>query len=326
MPNIYTHSRFILDIYEKLDIETKFFLVDQKQKLTTFAQSIDPLFLYDVKKIKKTSRLRNFAHYFHKNKSNLFFTNLINYIKYNNLEHDPEIISFLYGFISHYILDSTFHPYVIYKTGKYNKEDKNTYKYKGKHHLMETYIDKYYISIREKINPNTYKIYDLLYTKTFSTELNQMIDIVFKETYNVNNMSKFYNKSINDMKFLYKHLRYDPKGIKEKVYKIIYKLTPRDIPTDIRYISYHYTEKGLSKYLNLEHRIWNYPTHKSKKYNYSINDLYLKSLFKCINIIKEVNNYLYNDKKVNFKSLIENLSYESGIDCEKKQELKYFEF
>ena len=326
MPNIYTHSRFILDIYEKLDIDTKFFLVDQKQKLTTFAQSVDPLFLYDIKKLKKTSRLREFAHYFHKNKSNIFFTNLINYIKYNNLEHNPEIISFLYGFLSHYILDSTFHPYVIYKTGKYNKLNQDTYKYRGKHHLMETYIDKYYITIREKINPTKYKIYELLDNKNFSHELTQMIDIVFKETFNVNSMSKFYNKSIKDMRFLYKHLRYDPKGIKEKIYKIMYRLTPIDIPTDIRYISYHYTENDLSKYLNLEHKQWNYPTHKSKKYKYSINDLYLNALFKCITIIKEINEYLYHDKKINFKNLIENLSYESGIDCTKNQELKYFEF
>ena len=121
------HAKFALDVYDKLDINTKYLLLDYKNYLTTFAQSVDPLFLYDLKH--KNSRIRDFCHYFHNNKSKDFFKNLINYIKYNHLENDPEIIAFLYGFLSHYILDSTMHPYIIYKTGIFNKNDKDTYKY-----------------------------------------------------------------------------------------------------------------------------------------------------------------------------------------------------
>ena len=326
MPNIYMQSKFILDIYDKLDLNTKYLLIDQKNRLTTFAQSLDPLYLYDIKKLKKKSSFREFAYFFHQNKTSDFFINLINYIKYNNLENNPEIMAFLYGFLSHYILDSFFHPYVIYKSGQFNKNNKDTYKYLGKHHLMETYLDKEFIKLRENINPNKYKIHKLLNTNHFSKELNDLIDITFKETYNVNNMSKFYYKSINDMRFLYKHLRYDPKGIKVFFYKIISPITNYKIPTNIKYISYHYHEKNLNHYLNLEKKKWNYPTHKSIKSNDSVRDLYLKALEKCINLIKEINNYLYKHKKVNLNKLIDNLSYQTGVDCNKNQELKYFEF
>lgn len=324
MPNIYMHAKFALDVYDKLDINTKYLLLDYKNHLTTFAQSVDPLFLYDLKH--KNSRIRDFCHYFHNNKSKDFFKNLINYIKYNHLENDPEIIAFLYGFLSHYILDSTMHPYIIYKTGIFNKNDKDTYKYRGKHYLMENYLDKEFIKLREQTNPVKYKFYDVLNTKEFSKNLNDLIDITFKETFDVNNMSKFYYKSIINMKRLYKLLRYDKTGLKLLCYRFINLIAPKAIKTDIRYISYHYTEKNLKHYLNLERNKWNYPTHKSKKYNYSIIDLYINALTKCKNLILEINKYLFENKKINLDKLLDNLSYASGIDCTNKRELKYFEF
>lgn len=320
------HAQFALDVYDKLDIDTKCFLVDQKHNLKTFAQSVDPLFLYDVKNLKRKSRIRDFGYYFHKNNTQEFFINLINYIKYNNLGTSPEVMAFLYGFLSHYILDSTMHPYIYYKTGNFNKDDPSTYKYKSKHHLMEIYLDKYFIKLRKHVNPTKYKFYEDLNTEIFSKDLKDVIDITFKETFGVNNMSKFYYKAILNMKKLYKHLRYDPHGIKLFFYKIGNKLLNQKSSLDFRYVSYYYTEKNLEHYLNLDKKRWNYPTHKSKKYNYSIIDLYLQALHKCKKIIIEINEYIYNNKDIDLKKLIDNLSYSTGIECTKPQELKYFEF
>lgn len=326
MPNIFMHAQFALDVYDKLDIETKCFLVDQKKNLKTFAQSVDPLFLYDIKKLKRQSRVREFGHYFHKNNTREFFINLINYIKYNDLGHNPETMAFLYGFLSHYILDSTMHPYIYYKTGVFDKNNKDTHKYKSKHHLMEVYLDKYFIKLRKHIKPTKYKFYEDLNTEDFSKELKEMIDITFKETFNVNNMSKFYHQSIINMKKLYKQLRYDPYGIKLFFYRVINKIAPKNIALDFRYVSYYYKENNLEHYLNFDNKKWNYPTHKSKKYHYSIIDLYLQALYKCKNIINQINQYIYYNKKVNLVKLIDNVSYATGIDCDKPQELKYFEF
>ena len=128
------------------------------------------------------------------------------------------------------------------------------------------------------------------------------------------------------MKRLYKLLRYDKTGLKLLCYRFINLIAPKTIKTDIRYISYHYTEKNLKHYLNLERNKWNYPTHKSKKYNYSIIDLYINALTKCKNLILEINKYLFENKKINLDKLLDNLSYASGIDCTNKRELKYFEF
>ena len=43
-------------------------------------------------------------------------------------------------------------------------------------------------------------------------------------------------------------------------------------------------------------------------------------------MIQEINRFLYYDEKINLKKVIGNLSYVTGKDCDKKKELKYFEF
>jgi hypothetical protein len=48
---------------------------------------------------------------------------MINYIKDNNLYNDDDVLSYLYGYINHYVLDKTIHPYVRYKTGVFKKKN-----------------------------------------------------------------------------------------------------------------------------------------------------------------------------------------------------------
>ncbi|MDO5564981.1 MAG: zinc dependent phospholipase C family protein, partial [Eubacteriales bacterium] len=118
MASTVTHAYFIIDVYNKLDINTKILLKDQKEKLKLFAQSMDTLNFYTSANIKKAKQVRAFAEIFHTKKTNEFIITLINYIKLNYYSNNSEVIAFLYGFISHYILDSTIHPYIYYKTGE----------------------------------------------------------------------------------------------------------------------------------------------------------------------------------------------------------------
>src|SRR5574344_569280 len=129
MPSTITHAYFIIDVYEKLDIDTRILLKDQKDKLKIFAQSMDPLNFYTSFKKGKGKKVRAFANTFHTKKTQDYLINLINYIKYNYYSNNPEVIAFLYGMISHYVLDTTTHPYIYYKTGEFNPQDKSTYKY-----------------------------------------------------------------------------------------------------------------------------------------------------------------------------------------------------
>lgn len=325
MPSTITHSYFIMDIYDRLPINRKQFLLGQKENLKVFSQSLDVLNFYTSFDFKKNKKVRNFSKIFHTKKTGDYIITLINYIKYNNYSNDPEVMSFLYGIISHYVLDSTIHPYIYYKVGIFNRHDKTTYKYNCKHHVLENLIDQYMVKLRENILPNKFKYYKQLKINQYNDNLNEIINFSFREVYKISKIDDVLLKSTKNMKLAFKYLRYDPIGIKIRLYSVIDLILPKSIPK-ISFLSYDIKNKYFDDYLNISHKKWHYPTKKSKKYNYSFIDLYLISLSNAINMIREVDLYIYKDKKVNLENIIQNKSYLTGMDLKSNQELKYFEF
>lgn len=290
-----------------------------------FAQSTDPFIFYNLP-FKKGEKTRDFQHYFHTNKSQEFFINLVNYIKYNDYYQNSEIMAFLYGFISHYVLDSTIHPFIIYKTGVFDKNNEDTFKYQGGHTLMENFLDNYLIKQREHITPYEFKFYDFCFDFTkFSKELVEVINYAFKETFNFDNFGTYYQKALKDMYFYLKYFRYDKYGIKMKIYKGVDKLT-RPITFKLQTISYYTPLKDDKNYLNNNHTIWYNPVSKKDKHKESFVELYSISLFKTKNIIRDVNSYLKGNEKINLKKVFDNSSYLTGKNCNNKNIMKYFEY
>lgn len=325
MPATVTHAYFANDLYDILPIGLKKLLMDDKLKLRMFAQSTDSFIFYNLLK-KKDQKIRDFQSFFHTNKTREFFINLVNYIKYNNYYQNSEIMAFLYGFISHYVLDSKLHPFIFYKTGVYKEDDPNTYKYKHKHEYMENFLDNYMIKQKDNINPYSFKFYDFTFDLTpFSKELIEVIDYTFKETFNFNNFSQYYYKSLKDMYKALKYLRYDKYGTKMFIYKTIDKFTSKKA-FKLKAVSYHTPLKDKYNYLNNNHTTWVHPCIKREKHHESFIELYSIALHDVKKIITDVNYYLKDTKKINLKNIFKNYSYLTGKDCNNKNILKYFEY
>ena len=325
MPSTVTHAYFANDLYDILPIGLKKLLMDDKQRLRLFAQSTDPFIFYNLLK-KKDQKVRDFQNYFHQNKTREFFINLVNYIKYNNYYQNSEVMAFLYGFIAHYALDTKVHPFVYYKTGNFIEDDPTTYKYRNKHICMETFIDNYMIKQKENINPYNFKFYNFTFDLTpFSKELKEVIDYAFKETFNFDNFSTYYYKSLKDMYYSLKYLRYDKYGLKMFAYKTVDKFTS---PKTFKFqaVSYHTPLKDNFNYLNANHSPWVHPTLKREKHHESFIELYSIALHDAKKIITDVNSYLKDTKKINLRTVFKNYSYLTGKDCNNKNNLKYFEF
>lgn len=323
MASTVTHAYFILDVYDRLDIDTKKFLIDQKGLLKVAAQGMDPFFFYRILYPRRGKRIREFGNFFHENFTRDYFETLINYIKYNGYACKSEVIAFLYGTISHYILDSNIHPFVIYKTGVFNPKDKNTYPYNMLHEEMESMLDAYFISLREHILPRKFKAYKFCFEEfCFSDTLTEIIDFTFTQVFDTRNMTKFYKRAISDMRFFYLIFRYDPHGFKKRFYHIVDFVSPCSFR---RKTPLSYDLKIKYSFFNREHKTWYNPTSKKIKNKTSVLEIYTSSLKECVDTIEKVNRYIYEDEG-DLKTILKNVSYTTNRDVDKHYEMKYFEF
>ena len=323
MAGTITHGYFAKDLYNKMSKKDKDNLKNYIENLKTYNQGHD-IFFFTFNII--NFKTRKIGNYMHKNDTREFFKNIVIYIRDNNLQNNYEIMSFLYGFIGHYCLDSTVHPYVTYKTGIFKKKNKETYKYNSKHNELESYIDAYMISKHQNMIPNKFKIYKFCFNTKVSKELSKLIDYVFYKTYNFKHMSLYIKEGIFNMKLSYRILRYDPYKIKKQIYNFIDKILPKSIKKTSP-ISFAYTLDNNEYYLNLNHKKWCHPRYKDETYTYSFLDLYNNALDMAIDIINNVNDILYNDKSINnLDNIFLNISFSSGKDCNDKAKNKYFEY
>ena len=323
MPATVVHAYFAQDLNDILPKEIKNKL--DVNRLKTFGQSTDSLMFYNLFSILPGKKIRDFQKYFHTNKTQEFFINLINYIKENDYTEDIDVNSFLVGAICHYVLDSTVHPYIYYKTGYFNKNDKSTYKYNNVHTFMETFLDNDMIKRRESINPYKFNISKFSFdTSKFSNELNDTIKYTFKETFDVDNMDKIYYKSLKQMRNSIFIFRQDIYGIKKFFYKLADTFTSKRV-FRFEAISYHYPLNDRHNFLNENHKLWRNPCDYSLTSEESFLDLYLRALKLTKVMICASFDYI-NGKDIELEKIFINKSYITGLDCELDKELKYFEF
>lgn len=131
-----THHLFANDVKEKLLQEN--ISINEENLFHIFAQSFDNLFYYKFLTPWKGKKIRSLGNSAQKEKVNLYFKNIIEYVENTNYISD-ELKAYLYGSICHYILDSTCHPYIFYFTG----DPKINRKYRGQHEKMEVNLDAY---------------------------------------------------------------------------------------------------------------------------------------------------------------------------------------
>lgn len=325
MPATVTHAFFTIDVYQKLRKKEQ--LLDSKalQQLKMFGQSMDSMMFYNVESLHKGKQLRNFRYYFHLNSSQDFFLSLCSNILEKKLDKDPEVLAFLYGFICHYVLDSTVHPFVIYQSGFMDKKKKETYRYNGIHTYMETSIDNELTLLRTNKNPYSFRLDQFCFDTTpFSENLQGVINDVFLDVFSMKDMSTIYYRSLRQMKRFVRKYRYDRFGIKRLGYRIIDSFT-KDAVFRFQSLSYHYPRTYKDYFLNSDHQIWYYSMDPSISSHESFFDLYEKSIQEACDMISKVRDF-FDGKKVDLKKVFTNKSYVTGLDCNRKPDFKKFRF
>lgn len=318
MPATYTHHIFTNDVFKSLDDTVKKRLDSSIQLFYLFGKSFDNLFFSKTK----------LGYYAHGNNSNLYFRNIVKYMKENALENDGDILAYLYGAICHYVLDSTIHPYVYYKAGQY-RWNQETLKYRGKHSYVETMMD---AALYEHVYNSP--IYKANFRKEFpsnlkfSDNLRDIMNYVFVNTFDYEvekKVSTLYYKGYKNFMFVLKHGMASRFGFKMPIYRLADKLKLYKKGPLVNFC--YYVKKIDYSVLNLEHKEWNHPSDKNITFHYSFYDLYDIAILKARDYINDLDLALRGEKDLEEAlNAIGNLSYYTGLDASESHPLKYFEY
>lgn len=301
MPSTITHTFISLDTLDKIKDKPKKIIQNNIEDYKTFAQGMDILYFYHILFLKE-NKVQTLGHKFHHYKTNEIFK----YIILENKKNKSDIIfTFLSGLITHYVADSTIHPYVNFLS-----QSKTRLKHKDKHFKIETFLDNYMIN--KKIGYyQKFRNYELQFNNKKNNEIINLINNIYQEFFNYKNMGYKYYKGQNEMRFVFKYLRYDKTGLKRKIYKLIDKN-----PFKVRrttYLSYNFKLDNFDYYLNTSNKKWYNIKDQKITSNKSFEELYEIVTKKASNIINNLYDYIYNDKKIDIDRLLENKSYSTGL-------------
>lgn len=291
MPSYMTHAIFANEVGEKLNNKLYF----DFEQLRTFALGPDLMLAtsYDT-------YMKN-----HRENVNNFFYYQIKYIKENRLQENIDVLMFLFGQITHYVLDSVMHPYIYYMTEKVSNKGRVSF-----HALFEMWLDDYLTGEKKIVDRNNYAFKGHI----AGPEIVEYIDATYDTVYKSKRISKSYKLGIKVLSWFERVIRKDKNGKKKKLYKLL----------DIGDLTI--SNRDFAEYLNSEHKVWFHPVTGIKR-NISLEDLYKQALQRSLDLISLVDDCLNDKVSLDYVlSYVDNLSYDTGINCNDKRKMKFFRY
>ncbi len=294
MAGTLTHYKIGLNIYNNISS-----IVDKDLYLTSI-QGHDLLLFIKLKNIFNLKKYHELSELL---QDNNFLDICLEFQKYlKNNPQDIKVKSFFYGYLTHHITDSIYHPFIHYFTHIVTDE-KETKKYEGYHAMFESLIDTlYYPNIPEVIKnmPNLKKDHDL----------ENIINTLFKKIYH-NNSGKIMVKYLPNVKSFLKFYRQDKTKIKRIGYLIIQKITHKNY----EFLAYNYPLSYYKITLG-EEKTWHHPV-TNEEFNSSLKSLEEEATNKVLELIKALENNTINKEDLD-------ISAYHGLQCHKDYTLKYF--
>ncbi len=304
MPGLYTHKSFFEQCI-KQSVLKKVTTEICTTNLNIYSQGHDLLMYVNPFIFSRNRKIcMVIGHYYFKD----FVCKYIETARKNYSFEDRNIRLFLYGYISHHILDSYIHPYIMQFCGDFLPVRNRTWV----HGIIETLLDAYLIKKNEHISPQKYKIHDdFKFIKLDNTNLVKIMDMTFDEVYNFKNIGKKINMSFNSLENYVYIYRYDPNKIKRRLSSVADNVVGYDSS------KFFYDEHDLYKlqaYLNSSNSIWTYslgldnncPLTSTK----SLWELFDDALVEVVRIIDEIESGVQN-----IPDIIPDKSAITGLKC-----------
>jgi len=298
MPNVWTHLMFAERIAKKTPLDFS----KEKNLFSLGAQGPDFFFYHSFWPWKKKKSMEWIGSKIHTERCGPFLMEMIRYLKKH--PDDERLKNYVFGFISHHILDRQAHPYIIYRSGHDSK----------RHSYFEILIDTVLMKEMYQIQTwNTPVYHKINIGDHLPHSIRTMFVHIIENVYqlHISHLDQIIDQSYRDMITALKFL-YDPSGLKKRLLRN-------------QIASYSYSKQLPDKdILNVNHQVWLDPTNKEEVYTDSFYDILDRAEEEGVKILQAIENFLTDAGKIQLvESLIGNISYETGKPCDQKAEIRY---
>jgi hypothetical protein len=313
MADLYLHSRLIKHINKSFSLDLDLPIA------CAGAQGPDPLY-YRIFPTLPSKQSMVLANQLHNEHIQAYLEEMISFLK----EHRThELESFVYGYICHYTLDVSIHPYIYNKVGVYKLSNPATHKYRGLHLKYERGVDCKLMLDDENRSSAWYPLTkELLPLKKMPVEVEKMLSHVGKNIYNTPELGRLYSEGYTFMYRIIKYLSQDKLGIKKQLFKILdmFRRTTEIKMQDVSF--FNYLENGVD-YLNEHHKEWHHPVTNEIRTD-GVRSLYNQAYNHASDIIKSIKQYLDQGTPINYDQLNLNRSLDTGLDCDDTRPIQHF--
>jgi len=314
MPDFTTHYLFGEYIKEKVDNKIKYKIDAYPQEFNWGLQGPD--FLFYSKFYRDTGKTARCGSALHRVDPELLFSAISEYlIESQSEECYPQLLSYFYGFICHYILDSTIHPYVYYLIYEIDEQI-----LKSHHILIENEIGSLMLKHMGR-SINDFELSDYYepngnFVDPIANLYVFLIKKLFDKTVNEREIKSGFSicLTVNRLAYLLQRSDYDSKA-KQALIQSAMTLVKKSELISSFIKKDHITRDTL----NLKHKEWfniNYP---DDIFTYSIPDLFENARKEVLNVYDKCNEML---KSKNYTSFGFYKTFDYGEPIESREKLK----
>lgn len=260
---------------------------------------------------RKNSGYQDLSLAFHTQDTKKYFLALCDEVGKNR-----DLFGYLCGQVAHYYLDVFVNPYIYYTCGFYDPSIDNTLKFRGRKQQFEQQIDANYIQEVYDGNPRTFKIAKRCFNiEKLNPTLASNFDNLFLKAYHLRGGYKLVCDGIRYTKKFY-NKTYDPLGIKNSFFVL---KDDGKSKTVYKYLTFKKSTIDAHKYdySNSHHELWINPIDNQITSKASLGDLFKSAESAIVKCFNELYKYFFEDVDVDLDYLFSDLSYMTGLPCEK---------
>ncbi|MDD2414045.1 MAG: zinc dependent phospholipase C family protein [Eubacteriaceae bacterium] len=234
------------------------------------------------------------------------------------------ILSYLAGFSCHHSLDTQSHPFIFYRTGRYDRSRWVTHFYSYFHKYYEVLLDVAFLQYRYKKLAATFNFRELFSPQPHTlTVLDNFYADVMRHTYGIEMQPGAVKRAVRSTRWLSFHFS-DLDDYKKNILRRIEKLLNEEMAVS-RVFYPMFTNERLV--LNLSHNVWHDPC-TNQPHQESYPDLFDLSVEQTNQRFQIINRWLTDPcafSRDAIHLMYGNRSYLTGLPCTDKHKMTHFD-